>query len=225
MSFCEGLEQCGVQTYSGRRVLFATDVRDELPHIPGLKERWGRSVHHCPYCHGYELDMGAIGVIATSPMSVHQAEIVAEWGQTTFFPNGAFELDAESARTLASRGVRVEPAAIRSIEGTAEVLLADGRRLAFAGLFTAPRNVPSSSAAADLGCELAETPFGSQIWTEKTKETSIAGAFACGEVARVPTRFRWRSPMVHGLEPSCIDHSSGLTESTPKSASGRLQPE
>lgn len=178
--------QCGEQTYSGRRVLFATGVHDDLPDIPGLKERWGRSVHHCPYCHGYELDMGAIGVIATGPMSVHQAEIVAEWGQVTFFPNESFELDAESANTLARRGVRVEPAAVRSIEANADVVMADGRRLQFAGLFTAPRNTPSTPIAAELGCDMAETPFGSQIWTSDTKETSVGGAFACGDAARVP---------------------------------------
>jgi len=178
--------QCGAQAYSTRRVLFAIGVRDDLPDIPGLRERWGRSVHHCPYCHGYELEMGAIGVIATGPMSVHQAEIVAEWGQTTLFPNGSFELDAETAGTLARRGVRVEPAAARSIEADADVVLEDGRRLKFAGLFTAPRNSPSTPIAAELGCDMAQTPFGSQIWTSETKETSVAGAFACGDAARVP---------------------------------------
>lgn len=178
--------QCGEQTYSARRVLFATGVRDDLPDIPGLGERWSRSVHHCPYCHGYELDMGAIGVIATGAMSVHQAEIVAEWGLTTFFPNGSSELDADSAGTLARRGVRVEQAAVRSIEGDADVVLVDGRRLQFAGLFIAPRNSPSTPIAAELGCDRAETPFGSQIWTSDNKETSVAGAFACGDAARVP---------------------------------------
>jgi thioredoxin reductase len=178
--------RCGDQTYVGRRVLFATGVRDELPDIPGLKERWGRTVHHCPYCHGYELGMGAIAVIATGPMSVHQAEIVAEWGQVTFFPNASFELDDESASTLAHRGVMVERDSVRSIEADAEVVMEDGRRLRFAGIFTAPRNSPSTPVAAGLGCDLAETPFGSQIWTSDTKETSIAGAFACGDAARVP---------------------------------------
>jgi thioredoxin reductase len=62
--------------YEGRRLLFATGVSDQLPDIDGLKERWGRSVFHCPYCHGYELNRGRIGVIAVGPMSLHQALLV-----------------------------------------------------------------------------------------------------------------------------------------------------
>ena len=178
--------RCGEQVHTGRRVLFATGVRDELPAIRGLQERWGRSVFHCPYCHGYELNQGRIGVIATGPMSLHQAQLVAEWGETTFFPNGTFELDRESADELARRGVHVEPTEVAGIEGAADVLLADGRRMSFNGLFTAPRNSPATPVAAMLGCEMAETPFGIQIATSETKETSVAGAFACGDVARVP---------------------------------------
>ncbi len=177
---------CGGQVHTGRRVLFATGVHDELPAIPGLQERWGRSVFHCPYCHGYELDEGRIGVIATGPMSLHQAQLVAEGGQATFFPNGTFELDRESADELARRGVQGEPAGVVGIEGDADVVLADGRRMSFRGLFTAPRNSPATPVAAMLGCELAETPFGTQIATSESKETSVAGAFACGDVARVP---------------------------------------
>lgn len=178
--------ECHGQAYTGRRILFATGVLDRLPEIPGLQARWGRSVFHCPYCHGYELDRGRIGVIATDPMSIHQAQLVAEWGDTTFFPNRAFEIDRTSADELAGRGVRIEPTPIQAIEGNAEIVLIDGRRLEFDGLFTTPRNMPATPVAEQLGCELAETPFGTQIRSSDSKETSIPGAFACGDVAKVP---------------------------------------
>jgi thioredoxin reductase len=178
--------QCGGASYAGRRVLFATGVHDELPAILGLQQRWGRSVFHCPYRHGYELEQGRIGVVATAPTSLHQAQLAAEWGDVTFFPNGAFELDADAAGELARRGVAVETAGILEIAGNADVLLADGRRMSFAGLFTAPRNTPATPVAQGLGCRMAETPFGIQIATSETKETSVAGAFACGDVARAP---------------------------------------
>lgn len=172
--------------HRSRRVLLATGVSDALPDIAGLSERWGRSVFHCPYCHGYELQQGEVGVIATGPMSIHQAQLLPEWGRVTFFLNGMLELDAASADDLATRGVRVESTAIAGIEGHADVVLADGRRCSFAGLFTAPRNAPSSPIAEQIGCELAETPFGVQVGTSDAKESSVPGVFACGDVARVP---------------------------------------
>ncbi|EYD75527.1 Thioredoxin reductase [Rubellimicrobium mesophilum DSM 19309] len=69
------------QVHQGQRILLATGVSDQLPAIPGLAERWGRSVFHCPYCHGYELNEGRVGVIATGPISVHQAELLTEVGR------------------------------------------------------------------------------------------------------------------------------------------------
>ena len=172
--------------YEGRRVLFATGVSDALPRIEGLAERWGTSVFHCPYCHGYELNQGRIRVIATGPMSVHQAQLIPEWGAVTFLTNGVLTLDDAVRADLVSRGVTIEETPIRRLDGDADVVLADDRRLAFAGLFTASRNAPSTPIAAGLGCSLAETPFGTQVQTDDMKETSIAGAFACGDTARVP---------------------------------------
>ncbi len=177
---------CGNELHRGRRILIATGVRDVLPDVPGLAERWGRSVFHCPYCHGYELDRGPIGVIATSPLSLHQVQLVAEWGPTTFFLNGALEPDAAAFAVLAQRGITVDPTPVRSIEDVADVVLDDGRRTSFAGLFTAPRSEPASDIAAQLGCEIAEAPYGTQIATSETKETRVAGVFACGDVARAP---------------------------------------
>ncbi|MCB1020471.1 MAG: NAD(P)/FAD-dependent oxidoreductase [Acidobacteria bacterium] len=172
--------------YDGKRLLFATGVMDQLPSIPGLAERWGTTVFHCPYCHGYELDRGRVGVIATGPMSLHQAEMLPEWGETTFLTNAAVALDAEAREALEARGVTIENALVERIEGQADVWLADGRQLPFAGLFTAPRCVPASPVAERVGCALAETPMGLQIWTDQMKQTSVRGIFACGDAARVP---------------------------------------
>jgi thioredoxin reductase len=172
--------------HRGRLLLFATGLHDQLPDIDGLAERWGKSVFHCPYCHGYELDRGRIGVIASGPMSVHQAEIVSEWGPDTLFTNGVFEPDADQLRALESRQVLIEPGLIDRIDGVADVVLPGGRQLSFAGLFTAPHCVPSSPLAAEVGCALEETPMGIQIQVNAAKQTSVPGIFACGDVARMP---------------------------------------
>lgn len=56
------LELDGDATVSARRLVLAFGVTDTLPDVPGLEERWGKSVFHCPYCHGYELEARPIGV-------------------------------------------------------------------------------------------------------------------------------------------------------------------
>lgn len=172
--------------HRSRRILLATGVADQLPEIEGLAERWGRSVFHCPYCHGYELGGGPVGVIAVGPPSVHQAELLTEWGQVTFLTNGAIELDADTRVALGTRKVTLEESRIDRIEAEAEVILADGRQLSFAGLFTAPRTVPSSPLVEQIGCDLEETPMGVQVRTDAARQTSIPGIFACGDVARTP---------------------------------------
>jgi len=172
--------------HDGRRLLFATGVSDALPEIEGLGQRWGKSVFHCPYCHGYELGQGRIGCIATGPMSLHQAQLLPEWGEVTLFLNDSFVPDETQHADLAARGVTIEAAPIARLEGKADVRLTDGRLLPFAGLFTASRVSPSSPIAERLGCALEETPFGTQIQTDVTKETTISGAFACGDAARIP---------------------------------------
>ncbi|MBB3426139.1 thioredoxin reductase [Rhizobium sp. BK312] len=172
--------------HDGRRLLFATGVSDALPEIEGLGQRWGKSVFHCPYCHGYELGQGRIGCIATGPMSLHQAQLLPEWGEVTLFLNGSFVPDGAQRTDLAARGVTIEAAPIARLEGKADVRLTDGRLLPFAGLFTASRVSPSSPIAERLGCAIEETPFGTQIQTDAMKETTISGAFACGDAARIP---------------------------------------
>ena len=174
------------ETIMARRILLATGVVDQLPDIDGLAERWGKSVFHCPYCHGYELDQGRIGVIATGPMSLHQAQFLPEWGEVTLLTHGMLEPDPEQRAGLAARGVTVEDTPITRLTGNADVELRDRRVLSFAGMFTASRVTPASPLAEAAGCTLIETPMGQQIVTDDGKETGVPGIFACGDLARIP---------------------------------------
>lgn len=176
--------QAGEDTHHARRIILSMGVVDALPDIPGLAERWGRTVFHCPYCHGYELRQGRIGVIATSPLSLHQAQLLPEWGSVTFFLNGALTLSQDEARMLAARGVEVEATPVTGIVGDARIMLADGRSESFSGLFTASRTAPASPLAAQLGCEHEEGLLGPFVRTDAMKATSTPGVFACGDLAR-----------------------------------------
>ena len=64
------------------RLVLAFGISDELPAIPGLAERWGASVLHCPYCHGFEFSGQRLGVLYLTPKSIMQSMLIAEWGPT-----------------------------------------------------------------------------------------------------------------------------------------------
>jgi len=172
------------EQFAARRLILATGVVDELPEISGLSERWGQRVFHCPYCHGYELDGGQVGVLAASPMAIHQALMLPDWGPTTLFLNEVFEPDAGQLAMLARRGVVVEPEPVLSVGGEqADVTLASGRVIKLAGLFTQPRTRMGSPLAAQLGCEFEAGPTGDFIKVDAMRETNVPGVFACGDAA------------------------------------------
>lgn len=171
--------------HTARRVILAAGVTDALPDVPGLAERWGRHVFHCPYCHGHELRQGPIGVLATSEMSWHQAQMLPDWGPTTLFLNDLPEPDAPMQAALATRGVTLVRGAVARLEGESglRIVMADGRRHDMAGLFVATRTSPGPLAA-QLGCALEDSPMGPFVKTDMVKATNVAGVFACGDLAR-----------------------------------------
>lgn len=183
------------ETVRGRRLIFAFGISDELPDVPGLPERWGNSVIHCPYCHGYEFSGRKLGVLNLSPMSAHQAMLIAEWGPTTFYLNGGNEPDEATLLELENRGITIEPAKVVGLrgEGTSlsEIELADGRMTSAEALYIAPRNRLNSSLAEQFGCTLEEMPLGKTIKTDEMKATSVAGIYAAGDVTRGAHSVAW----------------------------------
>jgi thioredoxin reductase len=178
----------GGRTALARKLILATGVVDILPETPGLRERWGASVMHCPYCHGYEHRDQPLGVMASHPMSAHQAAMIPDWGPTTYFTQGEFEPDAPQRTLLEARGVVIERSPIVALLGVVPALeavrLADGRTLPLNGLFVAPAQRMASPLAQALGCAFDDGPFGPIIRTDALKVTTVSGVFAAGDAAR-----------------------------------------
>jgi thioredoxin reductase len=185
------------QKIEGTKLVLAFGISDELPEIPGLRVRWGESVLHCPYCHGYEVAGQRLGVLHLSPMSVHQALLISEWGPTTYFLNGAAEPEPAELTSLEARGVVIERAPVSSLQGDGgrldSVALADGRSVATDALFIGPRNHLNSDIASQLGCAVVDGPFGSFIQTDEWKKTTVEGVFAAGDITRAAHTATWAS--------------------------------
>jgi len=170
-----------------KKLILATGLRDELPDIPGLKERWGATVIHCPYCHGYEFRNQQLGVIATGPLSAHQAGMIPDWGPTTYFTQSLYQPDEEQLAFLIKRGVTIESTPVLEVLGRppkiSSVYLADGRMIHLDALFVGPKTHMSGPFAEQLGCEFEEGPMGLVIKTDHMKQTSVEGVFAAGDVS------------------------------------------
>lgn len=171
---------------TARKIVLATGVADDLP-LASMASRWGVSVLHCPYCHGYEVRDRRIAAIANASAAVHQAVILPDWGPTTFFTQGAFEPTGEEAVLLAARGVEIERTPVVELlgegSGIEALRLADGRTVPAEVVFTAPRTRMASPLAEQLGCAFTDGMTGPHITVDPMQHTSVPGVFAAGDAA------------------------------------------
>jgi thioredoxin reductase (NADPH) len=104
--FVVGLAEGG--SISSRKLVLATGVVDALPQVPGLAERFGRDVLHCPYCHGWEVADWPLGIVASGPDCVERALLFRQWSDdVVVLLNGQPPLPGEHVERLAARGIPV----------------------------------------------------------------------------------------------------------------------
>lgn len=167
-----------------RRVLVTTGLRDEIPDIPRLRERWGRDVLHCPYCHGYEVRDRALGVIGGTAASVAHALLIAQWSaDVVYFPHTRPLTDDERER-LDARGVRVHPGEVSRLIVEADRLqsveLSDGTHVERAAVFVRPEMRAHDALLHVLGCETDENGW---VRHDAGGRTSVPGVSVAGNVA------------------------------------------
>jgi thioredoxin reductase len=167
-----------------RRLLVATGLADELPDIAGLRERWGRDVIHCPYCHGWEVRDKAIAVLATGPMSAHQALLFRQLSDDVKF--FSHTMPPEQQEQLTARGIRIVDGAVASLEVSDDhiigVRLQDGTLISREVVVVAPRMTARAEILAPLGLRPAEHPAGTYIPADPTGRTEVPGVWVAGNV-------------------------------------------
>jgi thioredoxin reductase len=187
--------QIGGRAVTARRLLVATGLRDELPDVPGLAERWGIDVLHCPYCHGWEVRDQRIGILATGPAAAHQALLFRQLSpHVTVLAHTPPELTPEQQEQFAALGIGVTEGPVTGVEaddgGLTGVRLADGTRVALDALIVAPRMTANAELLAPLGLtatevRMGEQVMGTQIEADPSGATSVPGVWVAGNLANI----------------------------------------
>ncbi|MEU5127389.1 NAD(P)/FAD-dependent oxidoreductase [Streptomyces mobaraensis] len=182
----------GGRRFRARRLLVATGLVDRLPEIDGLRERWGRDVLHCPYCHGWEVRDRPVGVLATGPAAVHQALLFRQLSdRVTLFRHTGGDLAEDDWERLAARGIAVVDGEVAALEVENDrlvgVRLTSGTRVPLAALAVTPRLEARDDVLAGLGLTAAEHPsaIGDQVGADVTGRTAVPGVWVAGNVADV----------------------------------------
>ena len=174
----------GGSSLHARRIVVATGLRDELPDIPGVPERWGRDLLHCPYCHGYEVRDQPLGVLGGSSEAVQHALLVRQWSpDIVLFPH-TDAVAPEQRELLTARGIRV-------VEGTVARLVVDndhlhgvelrgGTVVPRSAVFVRPRFVPNADLLTGLGCAVDAHGW---VVHDPVGRTSVAGVWVAGNAA------------------------------------------
>ena len=176
-----------------RRLLVATGLIDELPDLPGVAERWGRDVLHCPHCHGWEVRDRRVGVLASGPMGPQQAQTWRQWSANVLLLlHGNAAPSPEEAERLAARGIAVVNGSVAGLvverDRLIGVRLASGEVVRLDIAVVTPRFTARAAVLASLGLRPVEAEIGghivgSQVPADATGATAVPGVWVAGNVA------------------------------------------
>lgn len=173
----------GGTSFGAKKVIFATGIKDEMPKIPGFKEAWGKSIIHCPYCHGYEFNGQETGILANGENAMHYAQLLYNWTPwLSVLTNGEFSFTSEQKDRLVKRKVEVLDKKIQSIsqeEGVVtRVEFIDGSSKNLNVIYSKPVYKQHCSIPMQLGCELTEMGL---LKVDAIQKTNVSGVYACGD--------------------------------------------
>lgn len=170
-------------TKNARKILLAYGVIDEFPNIENFGEFWGKTVFHCPFCHGYEVRDKPLAVVGNGEAGVGMTALLKSWSaDLVVCTNGKAEFSANERKLLAKHNVAVREEKIVRFEGKQgqleNIVFETGEKLARRGMLIRLRQKLRSDLAEKLGCELSDSGF---IKVADSGETTVKGVYAAGD--------------------------------------------
>jgi thioredoxin reductase len=171
------------ETFTAKKLIFATGIRDMMPNIDGFAACWGISVLHCPYCHGYEVRNEVTGLLGNGEFGFDLAKLISNWANDlTLFTNGTSSLTVEQIAKLEKHKIKIIEKKIERFEHNnghlKKVVFHDGTTANLTAIYAPTPFAQHCIIPASLGCELTEEGY---IKIDTFQETSVAGVFACGD--------------------------------------------
>ena len=175
------------EQFSARRLILSYGITDIMPDLPGFAQCWGKTVLHCPYCHGFEVADRRIGLLYSTPLSLHAMGLLHDWSERlTLFADGNDVPDMERQK-LERRGVAIVDGKVESFaheQGRlGAVHLANGDKVEIDALFAHPRQRLASDIHEGLSLEMEDSPIGQVIGVDDKSQTSTEGVYAAGDLA------------------------------------------
>lgn len=169
--------------FEAKKLIFASGIKDLFPDIEGFEACWGKSVIHCPYCHGYEVRHKKTAILANGDNGFHYAGLIAQWTRDlTVLTNGKSTLTEEQGRKIRNRNISVIETEVRAFEHNnghlKNVIFKDGNKMASEALYTRPPFEQHCPVPEKLGCELTNHGL---IQVDPLQKTSVDGVYACGD--------------------------------------------
>ena len=166
---------------TARRILVTTGLGDEVPDIPGVRERWGRDLLHCPYCHGYEVRDQRLGVLGGSAEAVQHALLVRQWSHDVVYFDHSGTLTPQQREELVARAIGVVEGRVTRLVVEDDELqgieLEDGRVVRRDAVFVRPAFVPHTDLLVALGCVTHDNGW---VVADQTGRTSVTGVWVAG---------------------------------------------
>jgi thioredoxin reductase len=167
-----------------RKVLLATGVVDHIPQIDGIEELYGKSVHHCPYCDGWEHRGQPIAVYGKDSGGVSLALAMKTWTSDVVLCTDGARVRAHEKSRLAAQNIEVSQKKIRRLEGEngdlTRILFEDGTSISRSALFFSTGNVQRSQIPIDLGCSINRK---GTVQTTRGCATNVPGIYVAGDAS------------------------------------------
>lgn len=170
-------------TFHGKKLIFATGIKDEIPAIPGFMDCWGISVIHCPYCHGYEHRNKKTGIFADGEKAFHLASLVSNLTpHLTLFTNGSSNFSPEQKNRLKKNNIQINESKLVAIEHRKgylqQVVFENGAKMRLEAMYASIPFQQQTAIPESLGCSLTEQGF---LSVDPFLQTTVEGVYACGD--------------------------------------------